>query len=170
MKLLRLSLLCAALGVLVFTTNTASAQIRIGSQIAFNFDGSDVGIGANAHVGFSAGGKQLLANPSVDFFLFNDNVSITRINLDVAYPIDAGESFTPYVGAGLLVQRISIEAPAIVVPGVDYNDTDFGLNFFFGAFFMAVDSPIRPFARVSANVGAGTGVSAQAGASFRITQ
>ncbi len=172
MKRLRLSFLCAALSVIMLgSTVDAQAQIRIAPVLAYSFDATEIGIGASLFAGFSAGDYQLLANPSAEFYLFQKNVSLTRINLDVAYPIIAGDSFTPYVGAGVVVQRTSVDiAKEFQIPGIDYSDTDFGINVFVGSFFMDVESAIRPFARVNANLGAGTGVSVQAGASFAISK
>ena len=176
MKNLRLFIFAAVFGLLFSAPHLASAQIRIGSHLAFEFEGSNLAIGANAQVGFNGGERRFLANPSVDFYLFEKNVTMTAINLDVAYPLFQdqssldGPAFSPYLGAGLLARRTGLDVPEeFQVPGVDYNDTDFGINVFVGSLFMAPDSPIRPFARVAANIGANTGVSVQGGAMFKIT-
>jgi len=182
MKHLRVLFFAAVFGLLSAVPQIASAQIRVGSHLAFNFDGSDLAIGANAQVGFNAGERRLIANPSADFYLFKKNASVTMINLDVAYPFIQNEtldgpSVSPYIGAGVVVRRISFDVPQELKDiGLDCSDlltgcivTDFVINVFIGSLFMTPESPIRPFARVAANLGAGTGVAIQGGATFRIT-
>lgn len=138
----------------------------MGSHLGLNFDGTDFMIGANSHFGINAGARQIVGNPSVDFYLFQDNFSVYRINLDVVLPLAQG-SFAPFAGLGVAIIILKLDEAA---PGIGTSDSDFGLNLRFGAFFGDREAAIRPFADGAITVGDNTSFAARGGASFRISR
>lgn len=136
------------LSLLVLMAVPAQAQFLIGPHAGFNLDSNDLAIGASAQFDLAIGDYELVANPNVDLYLFEDNVNRTRLNLDVLYPFGL-ESLIPYVGAGLLLEFVTID-----IDGVgDADETNLGLNLKGGALLELEDSPFMPFAEVTAIVG-----------------
>jgi len=128
----------------------AQAQFLIGPHAGFNLDSNDLAIGASAQFDLAVGDYELVANPNVDLYLFEDNVNRTRLNLDVLYPFGL-ESLIPYVGAGLLLEFVTFDLPDGV--SGDEDETNLGLNLKGGALLELEDSPFMPFAEVTAIVG-----------------
>jgi hypothetical protein len=166
----RLFAVCALVVATSFMINEANAQgkgVRIGSHVGVNFDGTDFMIGLNSHFGVTAGERQLLGNPSIDFYLFQSNVSIYRVNLDVLYPFASG-SVVPFFGAGLAISVAKFDQDFAVLGGS--TDSDVGINLRLGAFFGNPDSAVRPFGDIGLTAGLDNSfVTARVGASFGIT-
>src|SRR5690606_17218005 len=123
----------------VMTVDNARAQFRIGPHVGVHFEGTDFVIGANSHFSSEAGTRTLIGNPSADFYLFQDMVSLYRVNADVLLPFMAG-SFSPFVGAGLSFQITKFDDDIPIIGGE--TDSDVGINLRFGAFFGDPDSAI----------------------------
>lgn len=160
---------CAFAVALLIPVGSAAAQglgVRVGSHAGVNFDGTDFFIGLNSHFDVNAGNTQLVGNPSVDFYLFEDNVSIYSINLDVLYPLTTG-NLNPFFGAGLAIRILKFDEDIPALGGS--SDSDVGLNLRAGSFFGNPDSAIRFFGDVGLTVGDGSAVTARVGASFGIT-
>lgn len=165
-RIQRFSILLALVFTSTLTVDGALAQFRVGPHVGVNFEGTDFFIGANSHFSVQAGNRTLIGNPSADFYLFQDNVSLYRVNADVLLPFMAG-SFSPFVGAGLSFQITKFDEDIPFVGGE--TDSDVGINVRFGAFFGDPDSAIRPFVDGAVNLVDGTDFAARGGASFRIT-
>ncbi|GAB5517854.1 MAG: hypothetical protein RhofKO_01050 [Rhodothermales bacterium] len=140
----------ALLCLLVLVAVPAQAQFLVGPHAGFNLDSDDLAIGASAQFDLAIGDYELVANPNVDLYLFEDTVNRTRLNLDVLYPFGL-ENFVPYVGAGLLVEFVTIDLPEGVAG--DTDETNLGLNLKAGAVLELQDSPFMPFAELTAIVG-----------------
>ena len=162
----RLFAVCVFVVATSFSTSDADAQIRIGSHVGVNFDGTDFMIGLNSHFAINAGSGNFVGNPSLDFYLFEDNVSIYRINLDVLYPFELA-SATPFVGAGLAIQIAKFDTTIPALGGT--TDSDVALNLRAGSFFGDPEASLRPFGDIGLNVGDRNSVTARIGISFGIT-
>jgi hypothetical protein len=165
-SLQRTSILFALVFASAITIDSAYAQFRVGSHVGVNFEGTDFLIGANSHFSFAAGNRTLIGNPSADFYLFQDNVSLYRVNADVLLPFMAG-SLSPFIGAGLAFQITKFDDDIPIIGGE--TDSDVGINLRVGAFFGDPDAGIRPFIDGAIKLGDNTDFAARAGASFRIT-
>ncbi|MEM6648475.1 MAG: hypothetical protein AAF730_19695 [Bacteroidota bacterium] len=133
------------LSLLVLVAVPAQAQFLIGPHAGFNLDSSDLAVGASAQFDLNIGDYELVGNPNVDFYLFENDINRTRLNLDVLYPFGL-QSLVPYLGAGLLIEFESEE-------NSDADETNLGLNLKAGALLELEDSPFMPFAELTAIVG-----------------
>ncbi|HUF11581.1 MAG TPA: hypothetical protein VMN78_00610 [Longimicrobiales bacterium] len=135
-----------ALALGFFAASPAEAQVGFGVQGSWG-DDSDLGVGARvvAPVGhmITADGGSVLAGlkaiGSFDWFFIDcpDGVDCSwiEINANGAVPLPL-EGFSPYVGAGLNIARISFESEEQGVPGAfDVSDTEVGLNLLGGLDF-----------------------------------
>jgi hypothetical protein len=165
-SLQRTTILFALVFATTMTVDSAYAQFRVGPHVGVNFEGTDFFIGANSHFSIAAGNRTLIGNPSADFYLFQDNVSAYRVNLDVLLPFVSG-SFSPFVGAGLALQITKFDDDIPIIGGE--TDSDVGVNLRAGAFFGDPDAGIRPFVDAAIRLGDNTDFAARGGASFRIT-
>lgn len=121
--------------------NPAQAQGQFGAQLSFA-DDTDFGIGVRAQNSFASFVEPesrlsvLTGVLSLDFF-FPDcdpvDCSYFEINGNALYPLDVGEGFAPYMGGGLNIARISVDAGDL--GGGDSSDTDVGLNLLGGTTF-----------------------------------
>lgn len=118
MKTLRDFLLLFALA---FTANTASAQLAIGPQVAYNFEVSEIGIGARGTYDLNDQFR-----PAADFvyFLVGDGLTLFTFNANLHYKF-VGETggVQPYVLAGLGFASASVD-----FGGVKISSSDVGLN------------------------------------------
>lgn len=140
----------------------AKGQIQLGVRGGYNLDAfSDSGaedgaftLGGEARLGLN--GLPIVLNPGADYY-FNgiDNTTVWQFDANVLYPISHNNmTFTPYVGAGLGVTRVSFD-PDTGLFGRLINDksseSDIGLNVLGGATFGF--GAIRPFAEAQITMG-----------------
>lgn len=94
----------------------------------------------------------VMGSGAFDFYFAAENTTVFTIDVNVLYPIDAGESLTPYVGAGLGYTNVSvdIDTGGIIDAGGDFTDT--GLNLVGGAEFETGGS-LTPFAEARFTLG-----------------
>ena len=135
------------LGTICFASfihsKVASAQFLIGPHGGFNTESNDVLLGVNSHFDLQMGDNLFVGNPSLDFYLFEKDITRTRINVDLLYPFP-GPSVRPYVGAGLMIDYVSYDANNLPA-GVESTDTDFGLNVKAGIVLNNINAKFRPF-------------------------
>jgi hypothetical protein len=167
----RLYTICALLGLLLLgpgLQQEASAQFRIGPFLGINFDGSTVFLGGEAQFGVRVSDNvSLIAAPSLDLYLFEDNVTFTRINLDAVFPFDIS-GFEVYGGGGLFLQFTSIDLPGTGCDFIDCSDMDVGVNLRGGTLLGSPESSIRPFVEINIALGDGSDVAARGGVLFQI--
>lgn len=165
--LYRFATLLVVLAFSALATSNAQAQgVRVGSHVGVNFEGTDFLIGLNSHFDVYAGDTRLVGNPNLDFYLFEDGVSIYTINLDVLLPFEVGE-LDPFIGGGLAVRILKFDESSQFLGGS--SDTDIGLNLKAGTFFGNRDSAIRPFVDGTVSLGDNSSFTVRVGASFGIT-
>jgi hypothetical protein len=143
MKRLTRTAALLAVGITALGSADAQAQVFIGPYVGYNLDAEEVYFGANVYAPLPVviGKSQLVANPGFDYYPFIDNATLWALNLDVLYPIPVeSPSFTPYIGSGLLIQRVSID-----IAGISASETDVGLNLRGGSMF-GTSGPVKPFA------------------------
>jgi len=141
-----------ALGALVLAP-VASAQARFEVGAGYDFDREAAFIGAGARTPLRS--FPITLAPHVDFY-FRDNVTDFQGNLDGLYSFP-GNSFSPYVGAGLALNYFKVK-------GRD-SDVNAGLNLLFGAEFNSA-SRLRPYAQMRATINDGTAIGLGAGVIF----
>ena len=106
--------------------STAIAGTMIGPRVGFSVNPDQFVVGGHLSTGFAPGWT---LNPSVELG-FGDNATVTALNFDAEYHFDIQRSnWSPYLGAGLGVDFISIDVPA---PFSDVHDTVTGLNLIVG--------------------------------------
>lgn len=130
----------------------AGEGFRIGPLLGLNFDGSSLFIGGVAQFGLDVSENlSLIAEPSIDLYLFEDNITWTRINLDAVFPFEIS-GLEVYGGGGLMIQFVSIDSDICdnEFVRIDCNDTDIGLNIRGGILFGTSSDSFRPF--VEANI------------------
>lgn len=149
--LLLTALLCA---LVVLPTR---AQTTLGVHAGYDVDFEEFLVGAQARFPFSS--LPITVQPGVDVF-FVDNVTVLQFDVNALYAISggAGESFTPYVGAGLGILYASNDG---------HSDTSGGLNLLAGAVFNPA-AALRPFVQARMTVDDGTRVAVMGGVLFAI--
>ena len=85
-----------------------------------------------------------------DFYFAAENTTVFTVDVNILYPIDAGESLTPYVGAGLGYTDISVDVDTQF--GNIGGGSDTGLNLVGGAEFETGGS-LTPFAEARFTLG-----------------
>ncbi len=165
--LYRFSALAFVIAFSTLVTSTTHAQgVRVGSHVGVNFEGTDFLLGLNSHFDLYAGDTRLVGNPNLDFYLFEDEVSIYAINLDVLLPFQAGE-LDPFLGGGLAVRIAKFDQAVPILGGS--TDSDIGLNLKAGTFFGNRDNSIRPFVDGTFAISDNSSFTLRVGASFGIT-
>lgn len=158
----RFSVLAAtALFLAVAFPLTSQAQMesesafKIGPRITLSLGdisdayGGDLAIGADARYRFAE--FPIQGNAAFDFYFADEDITVFTIDVNAVYPIDAGEAFSPYVGAGLGYTNISVDVETDF--GRFSGDaTDTGLNLVGGAEFDTGGS-LTPFAQAQFTVG-----------------
>jgi opacity protein-like surface antigen len=86
-----------------------------------------------------------------DYYFAADNTTVFTIDVNVLYPFDAGESFAPYVGAGLGYTDVSVDVNT-GFGNVSGGASDTGLNLVGGAEFETGGS-LTPFAEARFTLG-----------------
>lgn len=140
----------------------ADGQISLGARAGYNLDAfSDSGakegaftIGGEARLGLQ--GLPIVLNPGVDFYLNGvDNTGVMQFDANVLYPISHNNvNFTPYVGAGLAVTRVTFDPNTGLIGnlfGDQTSETDIGANVLGGATFGL--GAIRPFVQARITMG-----------------
>ncbi len=106
--------------------STAIAGTTIGPRIGFSVNPDQFVVGGQLSTGFAPGWT---LNPSAEIG-FGDNATVTAVNFDAQYHFDIqGSTWSPYLGAGIGVNFISIDVPA---PFSDLHDTVTGVNLIVG--------------------------------------
>jgi hypothetical protein len=168
MKGLTLGLGALLVGMLTAAVpTTTQAQVAIGPYAGYNLDAEEFYFGTNVRFTIPAaiGNSFLVANPGFDYYPFigsdveglDVSASYYAFNFDVFYPfVTSSESLTPYVGAGLLISRASVE-----VLGMSQSDTDVGLNLKGGAMFGS--GRVQPFGEGVLAIAGNTGLMLKGG-------
>ena len=137
--------LVTALLALAASGTNAQEKLRpfAAPYLGYNVDGTEALFGAAVGIPVRVGSTQLLVTPGFEFYPFIDNGSVYTINVDIHYPIYIPDSkFRPYIGGGILVNRMSFDAF-----GTRVSDTYSQLNAIGGADFGV--GPFRPFAEAN---------------------
>lgn len=137
--------LCAFALALTSAPGTASAQFLVGPQLGVNLDGSAFFFGANVRFPITVGEYALTANPNLDLYLFEDDATAARFNLDALYTLAQLSDLETYAGAGLLIEYTSVDLPPGTPDNIESTDTDLGINLKLGASFAPVDAGFQPF-------------------------
>ena len=170
MKKLLLALTIAL--ALTFVPERANAQspLSFGAQGIYDLDWESFGIGAQVRTGLPIGDLAFVLNPSLEYYFLEEgegfDQSLFRVNADLLYQIGAAnvQVFQPYVGAGLGIQRHSIDLDSDVL-NISGSSTDVGLNLLAGASF-GIGSPVVPFVQAGLFIGDGSTVGLKAGILF----
>jgi hypothetical protein len=136
-----------AIALIALAASSATAQEKtrpfVAPYLGYNVDGTEALFGAAVGIPVRVGSTQLLVTPGLEFYPFLDNGSVYTINVDVHYPIYIPESkFRPYVGGGILLNRMSFDAF-----GTQVTDTNSQLSAIGGADFGL--GALRPFAEAN---------------------
>ena len=135
---------------------TSRAQTRgrhLGPQVAYNFDASAFGVGAQFSMPVA---KELEFYPSFDFFFVSPG-SVIALNADLKYRLaDEGINWA-YVGAGLDLQRASAGGAAMTTAGV---------NLFAG--IESMKGSFHPFGEARLTIGDGSTAQIAGGLNFTI--
>ncbi|MFQ5570629.1 MAG: outer membrane beta-barrel protein [Rhodothermales bacterium] len=126
----------------------AQTQIDFGPRIGFDIGGDleEFFIGADGRVGVAS--LPVLFNGTFDFY-FVDNVDIFQFSINALYEFGiSNEAFTPYVGGGIGISRISTDDDFGIF---DRSTTDTGLNLIGGATFGFGN--LKPFAQAQITFG-----------------
>jgi hypothetical protein len=86
-----------------------------------------------------------------DFYFAQENTTVFTVDVNVLYPIDAGESIAPYVGAGLGYTDVSVDVDT-QLGNISGGASDTGLNLVGGAEFETGGS-LTPFAEAQFTLG-----------------
>lgn len=183
-RMKKLRSLFALLFVLTLGVQEASAQFSLGVRGGYNLDaftedGLEEGafaLGGEAR--FGLGTLPVILNPGAEYtFTGVDDMTVLQFDANVLYPFGFDNStFTPYVGAGLGVTRVSSNADLGLIE-IEDSETDYGLNIIGGASFGF--GSIQPFAQARITLGehlaylnedgeGGTGYAVQAGLLFNL--
>ncbi len=137
----------ALLCVVMATPRIAQSQVRIGGGLGYEFDLTEKWLHVAADARFTLPTKHMEFNPRI---LYNpgDGYSVLQADANVVFNLDLERSkrVTPYAGAGVLLQRISVDAFGTSTPAT--SETKVGLNLLAGA-RVNTEGPISPFATMS---------------------
>ena len=154
-----------ALALLCFAQTSAQAQIGLSAHAGYDIDFEELFIGADVIFPIEVGENLILANPSLDFYPFIDNVTVFVVNADALYNLlEVAETYPFLVGAGLGFRRFSYDFADEVNDNpffddfVDDSDTDVILNLLAEVQMLREDSNLTPYGRVRLAVGDGTGL------------
>ena len=111
--------------------------------LGYNIDGEEALLGAAVGIPLRFGSTQLFVTPGFEYYAFLDNATVYTVNLDIQYPIYIPDSkVRPYVGGGLLLNRMSVD-----VLGATVTDTQSQINAIGGVDFGL--GAFRPFAEAN---------------------
>lgn len=129
---------------------SAAAQAQVPSPVTFELGprvGYDIGgdveetfLGVDARLGIMA--LPIDFQATFDYYFTEENKTFWQLSLNALLSFGPGIVFTPYVGAGLGIARISSRI-SIDMGILSASDTDMGVNLIGGARFGM--GPLRPF-------------------------
>ena len=156
----RLALL-ALVAVLAVPTTTQAQGLKIGPQLGFNMDGSDLFIGLESQFDVPLmEDREVWGNLGLDFYPFIKNVTLTNINVDVLFPFGMG-NLQFYGGGGLLMSFASYDLPEN--SPLESSDTDIALNVKGGLLLGDRNAGYRPFVELDQAIGAGSDLALRVG-------
>lgn len=128
---------------------TAHAQVRVGGGLGYEFDLTDQWLHVAADARFALPSRNMEFNPRV---LYNagDGYTVLQADANLVFNLDLVKTkrVTPYVGAGVLLQRLSFDDIGATTPE---SETKVGLNLLTGA-RLNTSGPVSPFATMSYSV------------------
>lgn len=138
---------------------TAQAQsepaFKVGPRVTLSVGdisdafGGDVAIGADLRYQFAEFPVQ--GNGAFDFYFADEDVSVFTIDVNVVYPLEVGETFAPYVGAGLGYTNVSVDIDT-GFGGFSGDTSDTGINLVGGTEFVT-GAAFTPFAQAQLTLG-----------------
>lgn len=145
------SLVVAALLLLAgpIHTRTAEAQrgeggLKVGPRLTADVaDIDDIALGGTLRIGSPSIPVQ--GSGAFDLYLSEGDATVFTVDLNAQVPFDVGRWFTPYVGAGLGITRVSGRAGG-------GSTTDLGFNALGGA-EMDLRGILRPFVQAQLTLG-----------------
>ena len=149
----RVRFIPAILIALFALTSASNAQMKLGGHAGFDFDASDLFVGANVVIpAFAMGDVTLLGNADFSYWVTSDNYNLFIIDANVLYPFAAGP-VSAYAGGGVAISFFSYDGPSFddfnfddlfsKTSAVAASSTDFGLNLKGGGEFG--EGKMRPF-------------------------
>lgn len=146
----------------------AAAQIHVGLQTSYGTASEldpafGLGLRTAFGVGFAGGGDAgqtaldaISAVVSLERF-FPDcettGCSHWELNGNLVLPLFAARGFTPYLGAGLGITRLSVDDDIGAIPQQHEDDTDIGINLLGGVRYLG--TALTTFGELRKNVGSG---------------
>jgi hypothetical protein len=114
----RLVVLCALCALLPISAYAAGAAVTsYGPRVGFSTSPDQLVVGGQLSVGNVT--PEITFDPNVELG-FGDNATLIAFNLDLHYHFDiSGSNWSPYVGAGVGINFISIDLP----PGVSADNS-----------------------------------------------
>jgi len=135
--------------LVVATPTVASAQIRVGGGLGYEFDLTDKWLHVGADARFALPSRNMEFNPRI---LYNpgDGYNVLQVDANLVFNLELANAkrITPYAGAGVVLQRVSFDDTGVTAAT---NDTNVGLNLLVGA-RMNTSGQISPFATMSYSV------------------
>ncbi len=136
-----------------FFVTVAKAQVpspvtfELGPRVGYDIGGDveEAFLGVDARLGVMA--LPIDFQATFDYYFMEENVTFWQLGLNALLGFGPGIIFTPYVGAGLGIARISVD---LGVDDLSDSDTDTGVNLIGGARFGV--GPIRPFVQAQVTV------------------
>lgn len=133
----------------------SESTFKVGPRVTLDLgDISDIYDGTFAiggDVRYNPAEFPVMGSGAFDFYFAAENTTVFTVDVNVLYPIDAGESLTPYVGAGLGYTDISVDVDT-QFGSVSGGGSDTGLNLVGGAEF-ETDGSLTPFAEARFTLG-----------------
>ena len=143
-------------------TSTAHAQLLAGPQVGYDTESESAGVGVNGLIPLPISQTQtLFLNPGFSWYFVEGDVTLWTVDANVQYPFPMESSLVPFVGAGLGLQRWSVDVPetSVDVPGFgsfstggDVNSTDLIFNIQ-GGVQIDTGGPLTPHAGLTVSVG-----------------
>lgn len=127
-------------------TTGLSIAPRVGYDVGGDIEEAFVGVEARTGIG----DLPVLFNAAFDYYFAEDPLTFFQLALNALYEFGVdNQAFTPYAGAGLSINRVSVD---IDTPfgGGDVSSTDVGFNILGGAWIEM--NAVRPFAQVQYTV------------------
>lgn len=146
----------------VAASPSAQAQPAAGPQIGYDTESESLGLGISGifDIGLSED-LSIQGNPGFTYYLVEDQVTLFTVDFNAQYPFEMSGSILPFIGAGLGLQRWSVDVPetSVEVPGVGsfssgggVSNSEIILNLLGGA-QLATEGPFKPYAGLTVSVG-----------------
>ncbi len=150
----KIALLAGMIAVLGMGAGQAQAQnsIEIGPRIGIDLgDVEELFVGADLR--FSTPALPIKINPGFDYYMVDGDVSLWTIDVNALYEFGVNnQMFTPYVGAGFVYSRASVDTGTDLLG--DVSDSEVGLGIVGGATFSA--GSLKPFVQAKFKLGGDT--------------